>query len=179
MEDLLTLFLTAASVSAVANYLVSRFARRGVEPTAAQLKAIEDEIGPALEEALARVPEPEEILRPTSGAEGAMKAIMRAYMQDLAAEASRIARRFGAESPSPRHVSQAASRIGILRSQASAATDALLGFGTLLIGAAASYQINLVTGGTPAPGWGVPMALVFGTGVGLAVTGVTLKAKSR
>lgn len=179
MDDFLALFLTTASVSALANVLLTVLFRRGVEPSEAQIKAVESQILPALEEALTKAPEPDPTRRPTKAGEGTAEAIMGAYVRDLMAEASRIARRVGAESPSPKHVELAASRIGILRARASVWTDVLLAFGTLLIGSAASYQINLATGGEAAPHWGVPMALTLAVGVGLSVTGVTLKAKSR
>lgn len=176
-EFLLQLIM-AAGVAAAANAVMVQLVRRGA-PTASQRKAIEDEIGPALEEALAAPPEPEQSLRPTSAGELAVQTIMKAYVKDLTAEASRIARRFGSDSPSPVHVGEAASRIGILRSRTSAWTDIVLGLGSLLIGAALAYQINLWTGGAPAKDSGLVMAAVFGVGMGLFVAAATLKVTNR
>lgn len=177
IEFLAQVVMTVAT-AVVAIAATEQLVRRGA-PTASQRKAIEDEIGPALQEALAAPPEAEPPLRPTSAGELAVQTIMKAYVKDLTAEASRIARRFGSESPSPRHVGEAASRIGILRSRTSAWTDIALGLGSLLIGAASAYQINLWTGGTPAKDSGLVMAAVFGVGMGLFVAAGTLKVKNR
>lgn len=77
--------------------------------------------------------------------------LMADYMKDLNAEANRIARRLGAETASPAHVRLAADRIGIMRDRAGIVADLCLALGSLLIGVAASYQVNLMTGGQAAP----------------------------
>lgn len=179
MEDILAIFLAAASVSGLASLIVDRLVRGKVKPDEPRRKAIAAEVDSALSGALQDPPVSEQLLQPTNAGEEAARAIIRSYMRELMAESSRIAKRLGAESASPRHVSQAAERIGVMRSRTSVWTDSLLGVGTLLVGAAASYQISLATGGTADSHWGLPMALIFGLGIGLAVTGVTLKVKSR
>ena len=74
-------------------------------------------------------------------------AIMEVYGKELLAEADRIAKRASAERPSKKHVRQAADRLGVLRDRAGVSADLALAFGSILIGAAVSYQVNLWTGG--------------------------------
>ncbi|GAA3164066.1 hypothetical protein GCM10010531_15300 [Blastococcus jejuensis] len=72
---------------------------------------------------------------------------MDVYGKDLIAEANRIAKRAKAERPSPEHVRQAADRIGILRDRAGAASDLAQAVGSIFIGGAVAFQVNLWTGG--------------------------------
>lgn len=53
--------------------------------------------------------------------------------------------------------------------------DILLAVGGIGIGAAISYQVNILTGGTPAQDSGVWAAVALGVGVGLFVGGATAK----
>lgn len=98
----------------------------------------------------------------TTAGDEAAKRILRDYATDLRKEASRIAKRAGAEHPSAAHARLAADRLGILRERASILADIGLGIGGLLLGAAISYGINLWTGGTAEPGT-APMVMIVGT----------------
>jgi hypothetical protein len=89
---------------------------------------------------------------------------MEIYGKDLLAEANRIARRASAERPSKKHVRQAADRIGVLRDRAGVASDLALAVGSILIGAAVSYQVNLWTGGKATHGAGIWMTVALAAG---------------
>lgn len=100
---------------------------------------------------------------------------MRVYSRDLMAEANRIAKRAGADRPSKKHVRLAGDRLGVVRDRAGVVSDLALALGAILIGAAASYQINLWTGGRAQEGMGLLMTLILAGGVGLTVAAVFLK----
>jgi hypothetical protein len=104
-----------------------------------------------------------------------MAAIMQVYGKELVAEAKRIAKRANAERPSKEHVRQAADRIGILRDRAGVASDLALAVGSILIGAAVSFQVNLWTGGDASDGVGLWMAIALAVGVGIVVAAGAIK----
>ena len=100
---------------------------------------------------------------------------MDVYGKDLIAEANRIAKRAKAERPSPEHVRQAADRIGILRDRAGAASDLALAVGSIFIGGAVAFQVNLWTGGDAKDGVGLWIAIALAVGVGLVVASAAVK----
>ena len=102
-------------------------------------------------------------------------AIMELYGRELIAEARRIAWRAGAERPSKKHVRQAADRIGVLRDRAGVSADVALAIGSLLVGAAVSYQVNLWTGGTAQSGTGIWFTITLAVGVGVIVAAAAIK----
>lgn len=112
---------------------------------------------------------------PPTAAELEVMAIMKVYGKDLFAEANRIARRANADAPSKKHVRQAADRIGVLRERSGVASDLFLAVGSILVGAAVSYQINLWTGGTASSGVALAMIVCFAIGVGFVVGAGTVK----
>ena len=103
------------------------------------------------------------------------RAILDVYAKELSAEAKRVAKRAKAERPSKDHVRQAADRIGILRDRAGVASDFTLAFGSILIGAAVSFQVNLWTGGHAADGVGLWMAIALAVGAGIVVAAGVIK----
>lgn len=111
---------------------------------------------------------------PTPG-ELEARVIMDLYGKDLIAEAKRIAKRANAERPSKGHVRQAADRIGILRDRAGVASDLALALGSILIGGAVAFQVNLWTGGEANDGIGLWVAVGLATGVGIVVAAGTIK----
>lgn len=103
------------------------------------------------------------------------RAILDVYAKELSAEAKRVAKRAKAERPSKEHVRQAADRIGILRDRAGVASDLALAIGSIFVGAAVSYQVNLWTGGLATNGFGWWMALALAVGVGAIVAAIAIK----
>lgn len=103
------------------------------------------------------------------------RAIVSVYGKELIAEAQRIAKRANAERPSDKHVRQAADRIGILRDRAGAAADLALAVGSILVGGAIAFQVNLWTGGSAKDGVGLWVVLAFAIGVGLASAAGVIK----
>lgn len=103
------------------------------------------------------------------------QAILEVYAKELSAEARRIAKRAKAERPSTDHVREAADRIGILRDRAGVASDLALAVGSILIGAAVSFQVNLWTGGHAADGVGLWMAIALAVGAGIVVAAGAIK----
>lgn len=101
--------------------------------------------------------------------------ILAAYAEDLRGEARRIAKRTGADEPSATHVRLAADRLGILRQRSSALVDIGLGLGGLLIGAASSYMVNIVTGGQENPSAEPWVILIGAGGLVLFVAAATIK----
>lgn len=116
---------------------------------------------------------------PSPAATGEAMAILEQFGRDLTTESSRLARRYKAEHPSAAHVREAASNIGLLRSRSGVLADVSLGVGGILLGAAAAYQVNLLTGGIAAEGSGVWAAIALGTGVALFVGGTLTKWHKR
>lgn len=102
-------------------------------------------------------------------------AIMELYGRDLIAEARRIARRAGAERPSKGHVRLAADRIGVLRDRAGVSADVALVVGSVLVGAAFSYQVNIWTGGSAQEGTGIWFTITLAVGVGVIVAAAAVK----
>ena len=113
--------------------------------------------------------------KPRTPAEVEALAIMQVYGRELLAEAHRIAKRASSERPSADHVRQAADRIGVLRDRAGVTADLALAVGSILIGAAVSYQVNLWTGGEAADGIGIWIALTLAVGVGAVVAAAAIK----
>ena len=173
----LVMSLIAAGGSTAVADAVSKLLARSTKPSKEEAKAVEAEVGNAVEEAVASIDPQLAEHRPSEKGKAAAVAIMNAYMDELIAEAARVAKRAGSEEASDTHVEVAATRIGILRSTASAWSDACLAIGSLLVGGAFAYQINLWTGGTAKPESGLPIALALGVGIGLMATGLTLKGK--
>lgn len=131
-------------------------------------KAVAERIKQIYEEDGARTP------APTPG-EVEAQAIMDTYSRELVAEARRIAKRANAERPSKKHMRLAADRIGILRDRAGVLSDLSLSIGSILIGGAVSFQVNLGTGGEPNEAL-VPWIIGgLATGVGFVVSAATTK----
>lgn len=116
---------------------------------------------------------------PTSSGKKEALAVMDYYMRDLVEEASRIAKRHGAEGATDVHVREAAAHIGILRSRAGVAADVGLGLGALLLGGAIAYQVNLWTGGQAVHGTETYALLALGVGLGVFVWAATTKWNKR
>ena len=185
MEALFGILIAAGLAAATAmssREFISRFARKGkprspdltLDPS--ELEAVAQSLKTDLVERWAKtlggtVPDP----APPPPAVIETLSIMKVYGKDLLEEADRIASRAGAERPSKTHVRQAADRIGVLRDRAGAATDLVLAVGSILVGAAASYQVNLWTGGVAAEGAGVWFAVAFAVGGGAIGAAGTLK----
>lgn len=111
---------------------------------------------------------------PTPG-ELEARAIMAVFSEELTDEARRVAKRAKAERPSAEHVRVAADRIGVLRDRAGAASDLALALGSILVGAAVSYQVNLLTGGEGSSGAGLWAAIALAVGVGIVVAAGAVK----
>lgn len=166
--DLLLLSVISPLVAGFFSTLVSRFIRRAVEPTNAEVNRAAElarEAWPKVSMVASKEePAPDQLLDPNlvlaldpeatptqAGDQEALK-ILSAYATDLRAEAARIAKRVSAEHPSPFHVQTAADHIGILRQSASILADIGLAVGSLLIGGVAAFGINLATGAHAASG---------------------------
>ena len=154
-------------------------ARRSAQPSEAELAVTQGELELALAAAMEGRPTVEPESPPTSKGKDEALLLMSTYMRDLTTEAGRIAKRFGAEGASDVHVREAAARIGILRSRAGVIADLSLALGSLLLGVALSYQVNVWTGGTPSERAGVYAALSLSLGVGLFVWAATMKLRQR
>lgn len=166
--------VTAGGLSA----LVSFIARRSIEPSRADIQKAESQATTSwtvtAEELRAGNPEsPPSPWRPnlpapsspSSGADVRALEVLSAYARDLREEAGRIAKRIGADSPSAAHVTLAADRIGILRQRGNALADIGLALGGVLLGAAGSYFINGLTGGTLRDGTNLWMGAVGAAGI--------------
>ena len=180
IEILLAVAASALSSGAVAS-AVRAFIRRDVGDVA--LSVIDDndvdEALVALRERLVGGPAGDGAPRRASSAlspgELEAQAILSVYARELSVEAQRVAKRAKSERPSKDHVRQAADRIGILRDRAGVATDFALALGSILVGAAVSFQVNLWTGGQPADGIGPWMAITLAVGVGIVVAAGVIK----
>lgn len=111
---------------------------------------------------------------PTPG-ELEARAIMTVFSQELTEEARRVAKRAKAERPSPEHVRVAADRIGVLRDRAGAASDFALAVGSIFVGGAVAFQVNLMTGGEATDGTGLWAAIALAVGVGIVVAAGVIK----
>lgn len=181
--DLLTVLIASAGSAIAASGALRTFIRaRSADNAESTLN--DREVAEALQGLRARLTPPHQAATGESDAderttatpaELEAMAIMEVYGKELIAEAKRIAKRASAERPSKSHVRQAADRIGILRDRAGVASDVALGLGSILIGGAVSYQVNLVTGGEAAQGSGVWIAMTLAVGVGVVVAAVTIK----
>ena len=87
----------------------------------------------------------------------------------------RIAKRARSERPSKQHVRMAADRIGMLRDRAGVASDAALGIGSVLMGAAASYLVTIRTGGEASGPMDLAAVVALSLGIGLSVAAVVVK----
>lgn len=134
-----------------------------------------DELDAAFEEALKELSGSETASRPSPRGKAEALAIMHVYIRDLLEEATRIAKRTGAEVPSDKHVRVAADRIGILRSRAGFVSDVSLGFGSVLLGGAFAFQVNLWTGGQAAEGSSIYAVGGLAVGIGLFVAAAMAK----
>jgi hypothetical protein len=159
--------LSGGAITAISGML----ARRSARPSEADIAITQDELSEALEAATEPEPIVEPSALPTSSGKDEALVLVSVYMRDVVTEAGRIAKRLGAERASDVHIRQAAARIGIMRSRAGAVADISLALGSLLVGGAVSYQVNLWTGGEPASGAGLYAICAFGLGVGTLVAG--------
>lgn len=167
----------AAGLSTVGLEWVSRLIRPRTHVkvqlvTSQDLEELENAI---LERRTVQEPDP----APSPAAIAEAMAILEQFGRELTMESSRLARRYKAEHPSADHVREAASNIGLLRSRAGVLADVSLGVGGILLGAAAAYQVNLLTGGIAAEGSGTWAAIALGTGVALFVGGALTKWHKR
>lgn len=181
--------LSALASAGTAQWVTSLFARRARESSGPRIEVTKRELEAALDEAVTHVEAPatptpasEPVIADqpaTSAGKREALALVEVYMRDLLAEASRIAKRLGAESASAVHVREAAARIGILRSRTGVAADIILAIGSLLIGVAISYYVNLWTGGRPVAGTAVYALVSLASGVALFTWAATSKWNQR
>lgn len=86
------------------------------------------------------------------GGRAAATRILEGYSRDLEVQAGNVARVAGATRASAKHVMMAADQLLLSRMRSAAAADVGLALGALLLGAAISYAVNLLTGGTARQG---------------------------
>lgn len=93
------------------------------------------------------------------------------------AEAKRVAKGHHAIEPSPKHVRQAAVRLGLSdpRGWLVALADSALAVGTILIGIGVGYEVNLATGGTADDGTGRQVMIATMVGIAMSVLAASYK----
>lgn len=165
--------------------LTAFFARRSAEPSASEVQTAETlaedaystpSSGATQDDGSGQPPLPGASL---SSGDVEARRILTVYAKDLRREAARIAKRMGAEAPTPAHMRAAASAIGIMRQRASAAADIGLAVGGLVVGGAASFGINLWTGGKAAPGSVAPVVIAGAAGLVIFAISATVKVVRR